>query len=209
MEEKKRQYNRTYYLKNAERLRELSRLNKLNNPERVKDTRKKWHQDNPDYNVNYRKNNLEKIKNRHRNYVQEIGIEELRFRNRKNAASRKPKQLRKRATKTGRMEQSRKLNLKLKDRKKVWDLSLEFIESMPEICTYSGVALDFELDSPNRFSPDRVDSSKGYTEDNVVPCSIRINRLKSDMSVDEFIARCEAVTRQKYKNKNLPYPYEV
>lgn len=33
---------------------------------------------------------------------------------------------------------------------------------------------------------DRIDSSKGYTEDNVVPCCERCNRAKLDMTLDEF-----------------------
>ena len=33
---------------------------------------------------------------------------------------------------------------------------------------------------------DRVDSSKGYTEDNVVPCCWIHNKMKSDMTYGEF-----------------------
>lgn len=35
---------------------------------------------------------------------------------------------------------------------------------------------------------DRVDSSKGYTLDNVVPCCTRCNRGKLDCTLDEFKA---------------------
>ena len=35
---------------------------------------------------------------------------------------------------------------------------------------------------------DRVDSNKGYTTDNVVPCCKRCNAAKNDMTVDEFKA---------------------
>jgi hypothetical protein len=34
---------------------------------------------------------------------------------------------------------------------------------------------------------DRVDSSKGYTPDNVVPCCKQCNRAKMDMDVKEFL----------------------
>lgn len=34
---------------------------------------------------------------------------------------------------------------------------------------------------------DRVDSKKGYTEDNVVPCCIVCNRMKRDLSHQEFL----------------------
>ena len=34
---------------------------------------------------------------------------------------------------------------------------------------------------------DRIDSSKGYTLDNVVPCCAKCNRAKLDMSPEEFL----------------------
>ena len=34
---------------------------------------------------------------------------------------------------------------------------------------------------------DRIDSSKGYTEDNIVPCCGRCNQAKNTMSVEEFL----------------------
>lgn len=36
---------------------------------------------------------------------------------------------------------------------------------------------------------DRVDSARGYTSDNVVPCCIRCNRMKTNMSYKEFIGQ--------------------
>ena len=53
-------------------------------------------------------------------------------------------------------------------------------------CFYSGIT--FDLDNPRyTWSIDRVDSSKGYTRDNVVlACSI-INSMKNSLNVDEFI----------------------
>jgi hypothetical protein len=40
---------------------------------------------------------------------------------------------------------------------------------------------------------DRVDSSKGYVQGNVVPCCIHCNRAKRAMSVDEFLAWVDRV----------------
>lgn len=45
---------------------------------------------------------------------------------------------------------------------------------------------------------DRIDNTKGYTEDNVEPCCWRCNRWKHTMTVEEFIAhvrKIEAWTR--------------
>lgn len=46
---------------------------------------------------------------------------------------------------------------------------------------------------------DRVDNTRGYEPDNVVPCCIICNRMKSSASMSEFFAHCArivAVSRQ-------------
>jgi len=48
-------------------------------------------------------------------------------------------------------------------------------------------------------SIDRVDSSKGYTKDNVQWVHKWVNAMKWDLSQDEFITLCEAVVRHKRK----------
>jgi hypothetical protein len=44
---------------------------------------------------------------------------------------------------------------------------------------------------------DRKDSSKGYTFDNCVPCCFVINRMKSDLRLEEFLQICREVSCQK------------
>lgn len=51
-------------------------------------------------------------------------------------------------------------------------------------CAFTKVL--FEKDGDNKRSFDRLDNSIGYTNDNVVACTIRINRLKSNLSVEEI-----------------------
>lgn len=48
---------------------------------------------------------------------------------------------------------------------------------------------------------DRMDSSKGYTIDNVVTCCGECNRRKSDMPYEEFLAWIERVYNHSIKNK--------
>ena len=46
---------------------------------------------------------------------------------------------------------------------------------------------------PTNLSLDRIDSSQGYTEDNVqLVCRI-VNIMKNDLSVDEFVGWCKLI----------------
>jgi hypothetical protein len=55
-----------------------------------------------------------------------------------------------------------------------------------DVCYYTGKA--FEEEGLFSRSFDRVDSSKGYVEGNVVACTVDINGKKSNLSVEEIIA---------------------
>lgn len=63
-------------------------------------------------------------------------------------------------------------------------------------CYYSGrtLAIEMRTKSLDSLSIDRVDSSKGYTPDNIVLCCSIINIMKLDTSKEEFIKLCEEVT---------------
>ena len=45
---------------------------------------------------------------------------------------------------------------------------------------------------------DRIDSSKGYTLDNCVPCCMRCNQMKSDMNVSDFIDHVDKIYNYLY-----------
>ncbi len=40
---------------------------------------------------------------------------------------------------------------------------------------------------------DRIDNSKGYTLDNIVPCCKTCNNMKKDLSQEEFISQCKKI----------------
>ena len=61
-------------------------------------------------------------------------------------------------------------------------------------CPYSGEKFVFEKGHPNMFSLDRVDSSKGYTKDNVVVTSVWANKAKNDLPLEKFLEFCKNVT---------------
>jgi hypothetical protein len=55
------------------------------------------------------------------------------------------------------------------------------------ICIYSGRTLVWERNHPDKASIDRIDSSKGYTPDNIQLVTHLVNQAKSNLDHDEFI----------------------
>jgi hypothetical protein len=52
---------------------------------------------------------------------------------------------------------------------------------------------------------DRIDSSKGYTLDNVRPCCTKCNKIKNDMTEEEFYSHIESIYKT-YKKKTCQRP---
>lgn len=48
---------------------------------------------------------------------------------------------------------------------------------------------------------DRVDSSRGYSFDNVVPCCVICNRAKSNLTLDQFFNWIERLTNHHYRKE--------
>lgn len=71
-------------------------------------------------------------------------------------------------------------------------------------CKYSGLIMEYEGVEKRDFnliSIDRVDSTKGYTKDNVVLCCWGVNRIKAELSVDEFIKTCKLIVNENNKSE--------
>lgn len=115
-------------------------------------------------------------------------------------------------------KQRRSWNLRLqgykngaKKRNYCWELStLDFIKIASQDCYFCGEpakewecfsnAPSIRKDSPNSDKDlyvikitgiDRLNNKIGYTLENCVPCCVYCNRAKSDLSLDDFIARTE------------------
>lgn len=76
--------------------------------------------------------------------------------------------------------------------KDAWDLFLQ----QNKKCALSGINLAFGLgkwDSTANASLDRIDSSKGYTKDNIQWVDKRVNFMKQEFSLDEFKDLCKKV----------------
>lgn len=63
-------------------------------------------------------------------------------------------------------------------------------------CSYCG-------DSIDTIGIDRIDSSKGYTLDNLTPCCEPCNGGKMDRSREEYILRCNRVARKHSRSQPL------
>lgn len=79
----------------------------------------------------------------------------------------------------------------------VWDI----FEKQQGKCALSGLDLVFYKNHKNKgeqtASLDRIDSSRGYTKDNLQWIHKDINYMKSDLPQDAFVALCELVSKKK------------
>lgn len=77
--------------------------------------------------------------------------------------------------------------LRTKDKGIEFDLTYEDI-AIPEVCPILGIELFISEGKSRANSPslDRVDSSKGYTKDNVSVISMKANACKSDLSLQDI-----------------------
>lgn len=71
----------------------------------------------------------------------------------------------------------------------VFDITVDDIE-IPDVCPVLGIPLFVSSGTLSRNSPtlDRINSSKGYTRDNIKVISHRANTIKSNASAEEIFA---------------------
>jgi len=85
---------------------------------------------------------------------------------------------------------------------RIWKLSDEFAtELMLQNCFYCGAVPQNKSRDFIYNGLDRIDNSKGYTPENVVPCCIHCNRAKRTRSVDEFLEWVKEVFRHSILEK--------
>ena len=90
------------------------------------------------------------------------------------------------------------------DRKLEFNLSFEPVKTLLKFqtCYYTG--RKFDNDGPYSRSIDRIDSSKGYIEGNVVSCTVDINGKKSNLSDDEIELLYNKIVLHKKKEVEEP-----
>ena len=95
-----------------------------------------------------------------------------------------------------------------RSKRKNWDLDLttqdilEQIEQQKGLCFYTGEELSSK-DGQGGLSIDRIDSSIGYRKGNIAVTSWKVNRIKSNLSMEEFVDLCRTVSDHFGPNKVL------
>jgi hypothetical protein len=84
----------------------------------------------------------------------------------------------------------------------------EFNDLSHQNCYYCGAPPDYEYHPSNGVfvgnGIDRIDNTKGYTMDNVVPCCPICNAMKNALTLDEFLSQSVRIAQNIAKN-NYPY----
>lgn len=90
--------------------------------------------------------------------------------------------------------------LRAKGKNIEYDLSDDFLKkTFAKDCVYCGSPPKSVMRTKETYGSytynglDRVDSSMGYTEDNVVPCCTRCNQMKNDMPIPEFLKKVKEI----------------
>jgi hypothetical protein len=78
----------------------------------------------------------------------------------------------------------------------VWDIYHKQLGK----CIYSNKELTFNYNDMNKISIDRIDSSKGYTRENIQLVSKYVNWMKLDTKENEFLYMISSITRHSIEN---------
>jgi hypothetical protein len=73
--------------------------------------------------------------------------------------------------------------------------NLEFSLSLEDFAVYKRMPC-FYCGDPGKVGIDRIDNSKGYVWGNMVSCCFECNRMKGQLTLDQFASRCETVARR-------------
>lgn len=78
-------------------------------------------------------------------------------------------------------------------------LSLKVVRKLLNVkkCFFSGVVMNRIASDENQLTFDRLDNSRGYVDDNVVACSLKMNRLKGDLSFGDITQLYLAIQKKK------------
>jgi hypothetical protein len=84
-----------------------------------------------------------------------------------------------------------------------FDMSFKRVKQLlnTKRCFISGVELNRIPSDKRQLTFDRLDNNLGYIDSNVVACSLRMNQLKNDISVNEILLLYNAINKKKNNGK--------
>ena len=78
-----------------------------------------------------------------------------------------------------------------------WSITKQQVEEKFQkqngLCALSGIKMEPKKNTPYRPSIDRIDSTKGYFEDNIQFICSRVNVMKNKFNQDEFVRLCGTI----------------
>ena len=88
-----------------------------------------------------------------------------------------------------------------RDRKLDFNLTHKTVKRLITVkkCFYTGV--EFQPEGPLARSIDRIDTTRGYVEGNVVACTVDINGKKANLTVPEIEMLFKSIIKHKNRNK--------
>lgn len=88
-----------------------------------------------------------------------------------------------------------------------FDLTIDYLDQLWEIqdgkCYYTGVELDITSRLGATGSLDRLDSTVGYVQGNVVWSLVPVNFAKQSLTEDDFLAMVEKIYEYKIKKEAI------
>ena len=75
------------------------------------------------------------------------------------------------------------------------DSMYELFKKQDGLCALSGKTLEIKKKTPHSLSIDKIDCTKGYTLDNVQWVTWAVNRAKGDLTQEQLLEMCRAITR--------------
>lgn len=202
------EYNRQYREKNKDQLKEKAKQHRIKNRDIINAKKKEYYQENRDeilakcaeYRQSHKEENAardKKYAQEHKDQIQQYQKEYRESHKLSNAEYQKQYRIKnkekldeyKKSPHT--RYQTYKRNAKHKNRN--FDLSEEEFTEMTKLpCVYCGDYSDtYNGELFNGI--DRIDSSLGYSMDNCVPCCATCNRMKLDLSVDDWMNKIQQI----------------
>ena len=81
-----------------------------------------------------------------------------------------------------------------------FDMSLAKVRTLmnTQRCFFTNIVMSRgDGNDENQLSFDRIDNSKGYTDENVVACTTRINQLKRSLSIEDIEYLYKGIQKHK------------